>query len=391
MDAAQIQEIEDSTDAAISEFNAIDFSAILRHTNPNKTSDLLETAVCNAIDIPRALYCPFCANEFMFEFPLRDHILKRHREELTKFGPKQINKMHTCLYCRSRFYDCALIPKHIEMHHGSEILRQWQEMSKRNVDDYEANKENELATCSPGLSELFTGLNTNSNRKRKMDDELDFGGTPNSTPQSLPRSILKKTPKLGPTITSPSSLSIRRFKNSLQHAQSARRELRFDLPPASDDSGSSTSSSELASIALSPKRTRMRQLKIFCLKQSHKKSPASPIIVQHSPSKLLTSTPINFLDDLKENYNPFDDTNKKNWKASIRRQKPSFYANEKFQCANCKKTYDNNADLLTHIKSNHRGMRRFFRPSYGCSLCGATFFRNSFLVRHCHYQHKPIY
>lgn len=376
-------------------------------------SVLAVEVVSTALRIPNTLFCPFCGAEYMFEFTLMDHLKRIHREELIRYAvaetkpsavgetdeerdevddcPKDHkHKVYICPFCTAHFYLVGLIPKHILNYHGSDVFQEWQ-LSQTNVDEYERNKENEtsvvFALCSPGLSDIFSNLKTDENIR-----STPIILTNDESPRQPPKSILKKTPKSSKIICSPSAASIRRCKTEIRRTLSARRELRFDLPPRAPSSSPHHSENSLGSILnISPKDEK----KILRWRNLFRRKRHYPIVTNKdhrmlqsssSPSKIVTSTPINFLDDEQED----NENQKYNWKATLRRAKPSFYANEKFQCARCKKTWDNNADLLAHLKENHSRLRHLFQPPYRCSLCGTTFFSNRFLVRHCNFRHKPI-
>lgn len=218
-------------------------------------------------------------------------------------------------------------------------------------------------SCSPGLSEIFNTFNTN-------DDlvSINIESAP-SSPKL--KSILKKTPNKSQIICSPSSAAIRRSKSQVcRRSLSVRRELRF---------GPDTKKSPTISLISPKKHSRSFQLKkLFrCNSMSTTKEKMDNFI---------TSTPINFLDDA-------DDfgylKSKKKWHSPMRNNLPLFYGAEKFQCGHCKMQWENNTDLMSHTNNHHKGVRHWLRPHYRCGICSVKFYKNKYLVRHCHLQHTP--
>lgn len=232
-------------------------------------------------------------------------------------------------------------------------------------EDDKSSEENlfpqHYVSCSPGLSDIFNTFSTNDDMV-----SIHIESVP-STPQL--KSILKKTPNKSQIICSPSSAAIRRTKSQLCR-RSARRELRF---------GPDTKKSPTISL-ISPKKKHSRS---FQLKKFFRCSAVATI---NEPENFITSTPINFLDDVDD----FGFTlNKKKWHSPMRNNLPLFYGNEKFQCGNCKKTWQNNSELILHVSTHHKGVRHWFRPQYRCGICSMKFYSNKYLVRHCHLQHTP--
>lgn len=341
------------------------------------------SVVSNALQLTRNLFCPYCADAYMFEFTLKDHLKKAHKQILEKqFNINDINIlslsqqcMHNCPYCGAAFTQLGLVPKHISTYHGHELLNMWQQQTG-NFEMVQAANENEpsilYAACSPGLSEFFDKMDTDDTERLDDNEKLD---TDVSTPTL--KSILKKTPnKSNRIIYSPASAAIRRSKSdAVKRSISVRRELRFDP---------NTKRSPVA-IMNSPPQPKASNLFRFrnpfrrCSERNRQ-----PLQGKVSTNQLITSTPINFLDD-EEHL----DANKKNWKATIRNNRPLFYSAERFQCAHCMQSWENNADLLLHLSEHHSGLKRWLRPKYRCSVCGATFYSNNYLIRHCHLQHTP--
>lgn len=235
-------------------------------------------------------------------------------------------------------------------------------------EDDKSEDERSLAhhyvSCSPGLSDIFNTFNTN-------DDMVSIHIESAPSSPKL-KSILKKTPNKSQIICSPSSAAIRRTKSQLyRRSLSARRELRF---------GPDTKKSPTISL-ISPKKKRQQS---FQLKKLFRCNFGST--TKEKMGNFITSTPINFLDDT-------DDLgctmNKKKWHSPMRNNLPLFYGMEKFQCGNCKQTWENNGDLISHANNHHKGMRHWLRPQYRCGICSVKFYSNKYLVRHCHLQHTP--
>lgn len=355
--------------------------------------------VTNALQLTRNLFCPYCAEAYMFEFTLKEHLKKSHPEIINNhakisfdvlndtLGDSQHCTVHNCPFCGAVFTQFGLIPKHITEYHGTDLFKMWQEQSG-NFERLQVAKQYEptitYAACSPGLSEIF--------------DKMDTGGGddfPNVTgdiailsPSNPLKSILKKTPSKMKIINSPSSAAIRRSKSeAVKRSISVRRELRFD--PGTKKSPINKSLTPPNPIIKSHQFFKLRNLFKLNKNSSDSNGGGSKIIIKGS-NKLITSTPINCLDDDDDFYNNshFVIGSKKNWRASMRSEhRPLFFGCERFQCAHCKKTWDNNDDLLIHLRAHHKSIKHWLRPQYRCSVCGATFYSNNFLVRHCHLQH----
>lgn len=219
-------------------------------------------------------------------------------------------------------------------------------------------------SCSPGLSDIFNTFNTN--------DDLVSIHIDSAPPSPKLKSILKKTPNKSQIICSPSSAAIRRTKSQVsRRSLSVRRELRF---------GPDTKKSPTISL-ISPSKKHSRSFQLKKLFRCHSMSTT-----KEKMDNFITSTPINFLDDSDD----FGYTiNKKKWQSRIQNNLPLFYGSEKFQCGHCKKTWENNSDLMLHASNHHKGVRHWLRPQYRCGICSEKFYSNKYLLRHCHLQHTP--
>lgn len=360
------------------------------------------TVVSNALQLTRNLFCPYCADAYMFEFTLKDHLKKAHAKILQRLFPHHtdfdvttvsiaqhlLQPMHKCPYCGAAFTLLGLVPKHISIYHGSELLKLWQQQ-RGNCEMLQLANDQDpsilYAACSPGLSDIFDKMDTDGGGDGTTTTDNNNEESSSTTEPTL-KSILKKSQcKSAATriICSPASVAIRRSKSdAIKRSLSVRRELRFDP---------STKRSPVA-IMNSPPTQRPKKLsKMFSFRNPFcldRQSPASTKQTS-TTNQLITSTPINCLDEDDDD----DDwrNRKTSWKATIRGNRPLFLGAERFQCAHCRRSYENNADLVLHLRENHSGLfKRWLRPKYRCSSCGATFYSNHYLIRHCHMQHTPV-
>lgn len=365
--------------------------------------------IANALHIPRCLYCPFCAAEYMFEFTLKDHLKKRHGNEIMEMAARNqtitdMYEINTCPFCGAVFYHFALVPLHLAQHHDPEILRQWQAVAGNMTQLM--NKKGccpsiELIGCSPDLSKMMGSLDISGTKDTPKNAVLD-------TPTL--KSILKrKTNYSGKIIFSPSSASLRRIGDDVTRRSnnSVRRELRFDLPPAITPVAVEH---PLERLREEPKTKKKRAWFRWATTSDKPKDvvdslPVSRRSSKHQSSNMnstnqpITSTPISFLDGPA----PFTvPKTRRRWLLCGRRAikvpklhpesssfVPSFFASERFCCRLCKKRYDDNAELLNHLKKEHGRLRRMLVSPYECGQCKAKFYRNSDLVRHCHFHHTP--
>jgi len=367
--------------------------------------DELSIAVDNALQEMRSnlLICPFCSEEHLFDFSMRQHLKKFHHDEMLKIDSWPVPRHH-CIYCNAFFYYASIVPKHIGFAHGKELLDQWLN-NVENFQKYQIDKANDpsinLVACSPDLSKLFNELDTcDSIKKFRRADDMP------STPQRTPRSILKKTPFSGKiVILSPESAALKRTINNLKRSASARRELRFDLPPLLvTPPDKNNRSLQALDLNASPNKKK----KFWNFFSSRNKSPP-PINTQikrkirskackmsnrsaNQMNQMITSTPIGHLDesDEEDGCDELDNSIGSNWKSALKTSsfRPLFLAAERWQCNHCLEKFPDNPALVKHQKDSHRG-RITLKPGYRCGQCGTCFFRNRFLVKHCHHQHTP--
>lgn len=364
--------------------------------NPD-ISEKLATSLTASMP-PDLMICCFCGQEYLFEFTMRHHLVQQHKLELQKLDNWPCN-LHPCPYCRSSFYYKSLVPKHIAFSHSKKALDQWFAVDD-NLQKFQIDKENEdepsfkFLDTSPGLNTLFNELDTccgdSSVKKFKRNDSAVI---------VTPKSILKNRYSNKIVILSPESVALRRTLNNLKRTASARRELRFDLPPLQPSPETKNTEDLLPNFIMSPKKKKLNIWSLFTRKT---RSPP-PIngkikkrirekackLSNRSINRMLTSTPSRASD-------PFDATDDvgcdeldnsigSNWKTATKSNDfnpPLFLSAERFQCNICEAKFDSNCELLTHQKEKHRWLT--FKPSFRCGSCGTKFFRNSLLVRHCH-------
>lgn len=374
--------------------------------------------VSNAVEATRHLFCPFCADSHLFEFTLKEHLKQRHADQLQKhyknttifcdtFTPDKTelrfirdNLNDVCKFCGAIFLYADLLPKHIANYHGQMCLKLWQEQQQINepvtsVDSMKLTTKIDptilYALCSPGLSEIFDKIST---RDTNSNSDVHTDKTPL-------KSILKKsiTKSANRIICSPSSTSIRRTKNTtlVRRSSSVRRELRFDFV----NENQSPENEEIISIKSQPRNNNSNGNRCKGTKSKRSGGCVKNFLLgrcittrNKSPRRFITSTPINFLDNSDSMHLMVGNDAKQNksWRGTIQRQrnKPLFALLERFQCAHCKRAWDNNADLLTHLDEKHKNIRKWFQADYRCGTCSATFYSNRFLVRHCHVHHTPV-
>lgn len=363
--------------------------------NENDRSEKLATSLTEQMP-PDLMICCFCGQEYLFEFTMKHHLKEQHKEEMQTLDNWPIN-LHNCPYCKASFYYKSLIPKHIAFSHSKKALDQWFAIDD-NLQKFQIDKENKeepsvmLLNCSPGLNTLFNDLDTcDSVKKFKRND---------CTPMATPKSILKKTPYSGRIVLSPESVVLRRTINNLKRTASARRELRFDLPPLSPEADKKDSDVLPAlNFNTPPKKKKFWS---FFSRRSHSPPPLNGKIKKkirekacklsnRSINHIVTSTPRGYDTSFDSNAtcDELDNTIGSNWKSATKSSdfRPLFLAAERYQCNFCREKFDSNCELLSHQKEKHKWMP-FMKPAFRCGSCGTKFFRNRLLVRHCHNHHE---
>lgn len=192
--------------------------------------------VASAIQNTRNLFCPYCADGFLFEFTLKDHLKAHHANEIKTLVTTNSDEylsmsmqhcQHYCPFCSAAFNHLGLIPKHISDYHGNDLLHMWQRQSGT-AERLQTAKDTEpsilYAACSPGLSAIF----------QQMETDASTATVVVSTAPKL-KSILKKPPSKRTSIIRPTTpnlqpaVTIRRSKSDVvKRSLSVRRELRFD-------------------------------------------------------------------------------------------------------------------------------------------------------------------
>jgi hypothetical protein len=375
---------------------------IIENNNKDEDSEKLVDNITSKMP-PNMLICPYCVEEYLFEFTMKHHLLKNHMQQIMNNWPK-LN--YFCPYCPAFFYFKALIVKHISFAHSKNELDDY--YSKNSDQKFKIDKENDMEPsnlnqldCSPGLSAIFNEMDTcDSVKKIRRND---------NTIIATPRSILKKTPFSGKIVIlspqSAQSVALKRTINNLKRTASARRELRFDLPPLQPSPEARVESLPPLNFNSPQKKDISKSFWRFLTRRS--KSPPSfnrkmrknirekaCKMSNLSANHIITSTP-------RHAYDSFDDSDVgcaelensigSNWKSAMKTNdfRPLFLTAERYQCNYCNLKFDSNYELLSHQKDNHNKWI-LFRPAFRCGTCGTKFFRNSLLIRHCHHQHTPL-
>lgn len=350
---------------------------------------------------PDLMICCFCGQEYLFEFTMKHHLVQAHKEEMKTLDNWPVN-LHNCCFCKASFYYKSLIPKHIAFSHGGKkALDQWFQIDD-NLQKFQIDKENaaepsiQFLDCSPELNTLFNDLDTCDSVKKFRRNE--------SSVMATPKSILKKTPYSGKiVILSPESAALRRTINNLKRTASARRELRFDLPPLqpSPEAKDTNNMLPLLNFNASPKKKKFWS---FLSRRSHSPPPINGKIKRKIREKacklsnrsiinhMVTSTPRGYhtsFDSDDVGCEELDSSIGDNWNSATKSSdfKPLFLTAERYQCNLCQEKFDSNCELLSHQKEKHRF---HFKPAFRCGSCGTKFFRNSLLVRHCHNKHTSL-
>uniref|UniRef100_A0A1Q3F7I8 C2H2-type domain-containing protein n=1 Tax=Culex tarsalis TaxID=7177 RepID=A0A1Q3F7I8_CULTA len=295
-------------------------------TTTSNTSDKkpdLNALVRNIVKIllstSKYFHCPFCADEYLFEFTLRHHLLGKHEDDLQKIvlspdSSIRFCKSNICPYCGALFYYISALPKHIVNSHSRDCLIKWQTIEKENSlrKRFAAEPSIKCVPCSPGLSDLFEELNTGSTSSRKKRSHRR-----KSSP--LYKSALKNANRISAskrtaseswvscdfefTMARPAAAAA--ADGSVSKRSTARRELQFDDSPDSPQ--------DAISAVKKPKRTRKR----FTLKALKPKFGLRKYVLakfnKKYHCKIVTSTPNNFLDDSGEGEDDSRIHNQERW------------------------------------------------------------------------------
>ncbi|XP_053665924.1 uncharacterized protein LOC128715067 [Anopheles marshallii] len=301
---------------------------------------LVKNIVKILLTTSKYLHCPFCADEYLFEFTLKHHLLKNHERDLEKIvrspdASIRFCESNICPYCGALFYYISALPKHIMNSHSRECLMKWQAIEQENslVRKLANDPSIQCVPCSPGLSDFFDELTTGSSRQYA-------GGPPNAgskniiqltKPSPLLKTALRNVNRItaaqtnggitagGIDASGTSAWSSFGFDNSQAPRrnltnQSVRRELHFgdDRGLSSGDGASAGSpslcnliagscspspSNESISSVRKPKFQRKRfNLRSIKPKLNFRKYVLSKFSKKYH-CKIVTSTPNNFLDD----------------------------------------------------------------------------------------------
>lgn len=206
--------------------------------------------VSNASIVSYHLFCPFCADFYLFEFTLKDHLKREHSSLIQKhfknvvaiessqtnsssttncdesFRIRFLNEFsHVCDLCGAMFKSASLVPKHIVNYHGTNCFAVWRQQHQKTTKSKSSSVEN---ICAPGaaVTEMYTKCAHDLSGIDETEHEFTID---HRTPI---KSILKKSSasKSARIINSPSSSCIRRIKNSTSvKCASAAKRLRFDI------------------------------------------------------------------------------------------------------------------------------------------------------------------
>lgn len=210
--------------------------------------------VSNASIVSYHLFCPFCADFYLFEFTLKDHLKREHSSLIQKhfknvvsiessqtnssspncdesFRIRFLNEFsHVCDLCGAMFKNASLLPKHIVNYHGTNCFAVWRQQHQKSIKSKSSSVER---ICAPGAAaaaaaatEMYTKCAHDLSGINETVDEFTID---HRTPI---KSILKKASasKSARIINSPSSSCIRRIKNSTSvKCASAAKRLRFDI------------------------------------------------------------------------------------------------------------------------------------------------------------------
>ncbi|XP_055607401.1 uncharacterized protein LOC129755095 [Uranotaenia lowii] len=260
-------------------------------------NNLVKNIVKTLLTTSKYFHCPFCADEYLFEFTLRHHLFKSHEEDLSKIvqSPDSSIKFcgsNICPYCGSLFYYLSALPKHILNSHSRDCLIKWQTIEKENSlrKKYAAEPSIKCVPCSPGLSDLFEELSTNSGRKKNRNYRRKAS--------PLYKSALKNANRISASkLHTPEESWVScdfEFTSVSRPSTSARRELQFDALLNADTSA--TDISAHSNVKKSKKQRRKFSFKFLKTKLNFRKYVISKFTKKYH-CKIVTSTPNNFLDD----------------------------------------------------------------------------------------------
>uniref|UniRef100_A0A182Q4I3 C2H2-type domain-containing protein n=1 Tax=Anopheles farauti TaxID=69004 RepID=A0A182Q4I3_9DIPT len=289
---------------------------------------LVKNIVKILLTTSKYLHCPFCADEYLFEFTLKHHLLKNHERDLEKIvrspdASIRFCESNICPYCGALFYYISALPKHIMNSHSRDCLIKWQAIEQENslVRKLANDPSIQCVPCSPGLSDFFDELSTTGNSRRGSKNII-----PLTKPSPLLKTALRNVNRItsgarpadgidasGASAWSSFGFDATQSRRNLSN-QSVRRELRFGDDPRGMLSGDGSSgspslcnliagscspspSNESVSSVRKPKFQRKRfNLRSIKPKLNFRKYVLSKFSKKYH-CKIVTSTPNNFLDD----------------------------------------------------------------------------------------------
>lgn len=361
-------------------------------------SFLANQFISEACNIPVTLYCPFCSFTCHFEFIFKDHIKNTHPSEIMNIAKSNsfYIEFHACPFCHAKFFMKDLLPRHVLMKHEDSVIfkglghsdyaqcrfcsykllqrhvkRLVMHIEKKHMTDLDnfLKHQNTSVTLSTKEMKFFCDdieeLSLESCENINKDNIRQSVGKmrciksilkPPSTPQNHNLERCAMTPNNG-------------SYEAIRQQNSARRKLRFDLPESLNENKENRGLSKLPT---SDKKGKLRWFSMFKKNKRQGSQLSSPIFKP-------TTTPPK---------TPCDKSTSFFTKFHLENDGVSPLTTHHFKCGLCYQEFQNNAELLSHLRSEHRGLN--FTAQYRCGACNAKFYRNSYLVRHCWFHHTPL-
>ena len=378
------------------------------------------------------MFCPLCVNAFRYKFTLFEH-LKTHHLNFFLNVKNKIITYDECPFCKAKFYEEYLVAKHCLLEHLNDITElfvdknfkcNYCDKNHNNVDFNEVVRhveeshyaEFELKFKRKYLSSVttmhfssFLNSNSGSFKSFRLSDYLDIDfidknnmNENNQLPQfpTIPRQVnnndcfdftdlCKHLPDV--KHTEDFCCKNKKFKrksllkNITNHSinSGVRRGLRFDCPNYSCDNKENT---VLKQNMGAVKEVSIEEHSLLCEDDKFNISDVLNNISGDWFNKpLLSSTPNTKLSRVKSQRDSnMASENQINFKSYV-----CNYKNYEFKCGKCKKMFNENMDLVYHVKNTHKRIDlKVFKPCYKCGICNAKFYRNNYLKKH-HKLHKP--
>lgn len=370
--------------------------------SPNANfSFVADQFISEACNIPMNLFCPFCEFTCHFECIFKNHVKKTHPNEIMKIAQSNVFffEFHGCPFCHAKYYNKDLLPKHVLMKHDDSVVfkglghsdfaqcrfcsfKLLQRHIKRLIMHIEKKHMTDLVHF---LKHQNTSVTLSTKDMKFFCDDLEKIHLQGSTSKVhrtesdgkgwRTKSILKppninvKTPKnynLDKCAVTPNNGSY----EAIRQQNSARRKLRFDLPESSIEEQENQMKSQKFKAGEKSRKTRW--LSLF----RKEKRQASQMGSTHFKP---LSTPLK---------TPCEKTTSFFTKFHLQNDGVSPLTTHHFKCGLCHEGFENNAQLLSHLRGQHRGIS--LTAHYRCGACNAKFYRNSYLVRHCWFHHTPL-